>query len=300
MGEQKGCNTTQLLWGIMNEWNQSASKRTAVCVRLALNTTPAIVVPVFRGFGTWRLSKWPSKAEFLWGHTMKDRQRERETGILLGHIVNIFARIPTRKKQKTKNKTRISYFHFWSQSNTLSQTDVRITHLIGEDIGWSTSSYLAVLSKLKPAAGVWWTFDSAILEPSAPVRCVVGARGRRWLRLPAFDFAVGGEEKKNGESQLLFCRQWCQHRGESMSFQRLLCPNKCKIDWRTFIVIRYDRCFTRSETMWCVRVATGTRLCEVVDSNLCWLAASHLNSDQVKFAWESLSFHVCTPRGVWL
>lgn len=60
----------------MNEWNQCGCKRRAVCVRLALNTTPAIVVPVFRGFGTWRLSKWPSKAEFL----LKDTMKESQTG----------------------------------------------------------------------------------------------------------------------------------------------------------------------------------------------------------------------------
>lgn len=57
----------------------------------------------------------------------------------------------------------------------------------------SRTSYLAVLSKLKPAAGVWWIFDSAILDPSAPAvrRC---AWGRRWLRRPPSSFRFHSEK----------------------------------------------------------------------------------------------------------
>lgn len=50
---------------------------------LALNTTPAIVVPVFRGLGACPLSKRPSNAAFL-----ERGSEEREQGE--GQVMNLF------------------------------------------------------------------------------------------------------------------------------------------------------------------------------------------------------------------
>lgn len=61
-------------------WNKEMRRQKEnslwTCVVLALNTTPAIVVPVFIGLGACRLSKWPAKAVFLWKDTIKESQTE--------------------------------------------------------------------------------------------------------------------------------------------------------------------------------------------------------------------------------
>lgn len=188
---------------------------------LALNTTPAIVVPVFRGFGAWRLSKWPSKAEFL---------RRETPGNFLGHILNIIARIPTRKKQTPQKhpgrllSLLIAVKHTRAKATPISRIDQVDTSNWARAPTWRRCRNW---SRLREFGG------HSIAPYWIRVRHCAASRVREVAASSCFRFRRERErEEKNGESQQLFRRQRRQHRGESMPSRRLLCRNKQRQVWK--------------------------------------------------------------------
>lgn len=166
---------------------------------------------------------------------------------------------PSQKKERKKNSAQpTELLHF-----VHLDTELRL-------IRQSRTSYLAVLSKLNPAAGVWWIFDSAILDPSAPAvrRC---AWGRRWLRRPPSSFRFHSEKMEtrgaysavNGVSTGV---SRCHFNGYFIPTNTI----KRKTDRRAFLCSRswvrdavFAECFARSETTSCAFASPLTSFC-------CW------------------------------